>query len=107
MVGFKLMNLDANYNYVLVEMGVDLFTLANELKLFSFLVLMYLKVSQGEPKPQGPRQPFAYILDSLNKFSNILTNELPDAFPPCKKVDHKIKMVPKMALPSKAPYKLN
>jgi hypothetical protein len=44
-IGFKLMNLDAKYSYVLVEVGVNLVALVNELKLFSFLVLMSLKVS--------------------------------------------------------------
>jgi len=41
------MNLDANYNYALVEVGIDLVTLANELKSLSFLALMSLKVFQG------------------------------------------------------------
>jgi hypothetical protein len=39
------MNLDAKYSYVLAEVGVNLVALASELKLFSFLVLMSLKVS--------------------------------------------------------------
>jgi hypothetical protein len=30
------MNLDANYNYALVEVGIDLVALANELKSFFF-----------------------------------------------------------------------
>jgi hypothetical protein len=34
-------------------------------------------------------------------------NELPNALPPCRKVDHKIEVVPSIALPSKAPYRLN
>jgi hypothetical protein len=46
-------------------------------------------------------------LDSFNKFSKIITNEFPNALPPCKEVDHKTKMVHGMAPPSKAPYKLN
>jgi hypothetical protein len=46
-------------HYVLVEVGVDLVVMANELKSPSFLALMSLKVSQGEPKPQGARQPFS------------------------------------------------
>jgi hypothetical protein len=101
------MNLNTNYNYALVEMGVDLVVLANELKLLSFITLKYLKVSRREPKPQRARQPFAYILDSFNKFSNILIDELPNALPPCKKVEHKIKVVPRMVPLSKVSYKLN
>jgi hypothetical protein len=53
------------------------------------------------------RQPLACILDSLNKFSKVITNELPDALPPYRDVDHKIKVVPGAALPSKAPYRLS
>jgi hypothetical protein len=45
-------------------------------------------------------------LDSLNKFSKVLTNELLDALPHYREVGHKIKMVPGMALSSKAPYRL-
>ncbi len=43
--GFKLMNLDADYNFGLAEMGVNLVTLASELKSLSFLILMSLRVS--------------------------------------------------------------
>jgi hypothetical protein len=39
------MNLDAKYNYVLVEVGVNLVALVSDLKLLSFLVLMSLKIS--------------------------------------------------------------
>jgi hypothetical protein len=46
-------------------------------------------------------------LDLLNKFSKILINELPDALPPYKEADHKIKVVFKAALPSNTPYRLN
>jgi hypothetical protein len=53
--GFKLMNLDAMYNFALVEMGVNLVVLASELKSLSFFILMYLKVSHGELKPQGAK----------------------------------------------------
>jgi hypothetical protein len=66
-----------------------------------------LKVSQEELKPQGVRKRPNYILDSLNKISKVLTNELSIALPPCKEIDHKIKVVPESALPFKAPYKLN
>jgi hypothetical protein len=68
---------------------------------------MYFKVSHGEFKPQGAKQRLACILDSLNKFSEVLTNELLDALPLYKKVDHKIKVVPILTLPSKAPCRLN
>jgi len=66
------------------------------------------KVYGAVPPPQqGARQPPTYILDSLNKFLEVLVVELFDALPPCREVDHKIKMVPKVTLPSEAPYRLN
>jgi hypothetical protein len=46
-------------------------------------------------------------LDSFNKYSNVLTYELPNVLPPYRKVDHMIEMVFGSALPSKAPNKLN
>jgi hypothetical protein len=48
-------------------------------------------------------QPLGYILDSFNKFSKVLIDELLDALPPYKKVDHKIKVAFRVASPSKAP----
>jgi hypothetical protein len=68
---------------------------------------MSLIISQGEHKPQEAIWTFAYILDSFNKFSKVLTNELPNALPPCKEVNHKTKMVPSLIPPTKAPYRLN
>jgi len=49
------MNLDVDYNYVLAQVGINLFVLVNEVESPSFLVLMSLKVSHGESKPQGAR----------------------------------------------------
>jgi hypothetical protein len=71
-ISSKLVNLDVEYNFTLGKMRVNLVVLANELKLSNFLVLMSLKVSQGEPKPQGARQPPTCILDSFNKFLEVL-----------------------------------
>jgi hypothetical protein len=44
-VGFKLMNLNVNYNSALVEVGINLVALANEFELLSFLILIFLRVS--------------------------------------------------------------
>jgi hypothetical protein len=43
--GFKLVNLNSDYNSTLAKMGVNFITLVNELELFNFPVLMSLKVS--------------------------------------------------------------
>jgi Txe/YoeB family toxin of Txe-Axe toxin-antitoxin module len=101
------MNLNAYYNFALAKMGMNLVTLANELKSLSFLILMSLRVSQGDLKPQGVKQPLVCILDSLNKILEVLTNELPNALPRYKKVDHKIEMVLGSSMLLKAPYRLN
>jgi hypothetical protein len=80
-VGFKLMNLDANYNYVLAKIGINLVVLVKELnQSLSFVILMTLKVFKRELKLQGAKQPLNYILDSLNKFSKVLTDEFPNFF---------------------------
>jgi len=44
-VGFKLMNLDAEYNFMLMEIGINLIALVKKLKLPSFVILMSLKIS--------------------------------------------------------------
>jgi hypothetical protein len=89
-VGSKLVNLDAKSNFALTEVGVNLVVLVNELMLINFLVLIFLRVSQGRLKPQGTRQALSCILDLFNKFSKVIMDEFSNAFPPCKTVDHKI-----------------
>ncbi len=43
--GYKLMNLNAIYNFALAKMGVNLVALISELESFSFFIFMLLKVS--------------------------------------------------------------
>jgi hypothetical protein len=43
--GFKLLNLNANYNSALTKMGLNLVTLASEFESPSFLILLFLRVS--------------------------------------------------------------
>jgi hypothetical protein len=60
--GSKLMNLNVDYNSILAKMGVILVALTGELESPSFLILMYLRFSQGEPKPQAtPYLHFGFI----------------------------------------------
>jgi hypothetical protein len=54
-VGPKLVNLDGDYNSMLVKIGNNLVVLVKELESFSFMILMSLKISQEELNPQGPR----------------------------------------------------
>jgi hypothetical protein len=45
------MNLYVDYNFVLAKIGINLVTLVKELnQLFSFVILMTLKVFKREPK---------------------------------------------------------
>ncbi len=44
-VGSKLVHLDVEYNFALVEIRVNLVVLASELEMPFFLALMFLKVS--------------------------------------------------------------
>jgi hypothetical protein len=76
--GSKLVNSYADYNFALVKMGVNLVVITSELKSPNFFILMFLKISQGEPKPQGVMQPLVCVLDSHNKFSEVLTNKHPN-----------------------------
>jgi len=106
-VGFKLVNLNVDYNYLLEKVEITLVILNKELKSLNFVILMSLRISKWEFKPQGVRRPSNYILDSFNKFSEVLTNELPCFLPPYINVDHKIKLVPSLAPMSKTPHRLN
>ncbi len=54
-VGPKLVNLDGDYNSMLVKIGNNLVVFVTELESFSFMTLMSLKISQEELNPQGPR----------------------------------------------------
>ncbi len=54
-VGSKLMNLDGDYKSMLVKVKINLDFLVKELKSFSFMIFISLRISQEEPKPQGAR----------------------------------------------------
>jgi hypothetical protein len=69
-------DLDVDYNFALAKVRINLVALVKKLKLSNFLILMSLKVFNGEPKPKGVRRPLSCILDSLNKILKILINIL-------------------------------
>jgi hypothetical protein len=48
--------------------------------------------------------PSKCVKQMLDKFSNVMTKKLPDELPPRKQVDHAIKVMAKVAPPTKAPY---
>jgi hypothetical protein len=47
------------------------------------------------------------IKQVLNKFSDVMPEELLDELPPRRQVDHVIKVMLEMAPPAKAPYRMN
>jgi hypothetical protein len=47
------------------------------------------------------------ISNIINKCLDVLTNKFPKHLPPFRNVDHKIEVVPRLAPPSKSPYRLN
>jgi len=47
-----------------------------------------------EAKPKVAKKLPQCIFDSLIKFLDVLTNDLPKSFPPYEKANHKIKMMP-------------
>jgi hypothetical protein len=101
-IGFKLMNLNVEYKYALMKVIVNLIVLAKELKSLSFVILMFLRESQWELKPQEARRPLNCILNSFNKFSKGLINKFLDYLPYYIQMDHEIEKVSNLALLPKA-----
>ncbi len=69
-IGFRLVNLNVDYNSTLEKMGVNFVALVSELESPSFLILMSLIIPKGNLNHKG-KQPFACILDSFNKFLEV------------------------------------
>jgi hypothetical protein len=96
-ISYKLMNLDAEYKFALADVKINLVAFI-ELKLATFLILLDQKELRKDTNPKGAKQFPNCIFYSFNKFSNVLINDLPKSLPFCRKVDHKIEMVPISAL---------
>jgi hypothetical protein len=47
------------------------------------------------------------IKQVLKKFPNVMPEELPDEFPPKRQIDHAIEVMPRVAPPAKALYRMN
>ena len=61
--------------------------------------------TRGEAKKDWPLP--RHICEVLDKYKDVLTNELPQELPLKREVDHKIEVIPGLEPPSKAPYQLN
>jgi hypothetical protein len=68
---------------------------------------MCVDESSAKSKAKGVKFWPNHVSDTINKFLDILTNELFKCLPPFCNVDHKIEVVPRLAPPSKSPYQLN
>ncbi len=51
--------------------------------------------------------PFKCINRVLEEFSDVMPEELPKDLPPRRRVDHVIKVIPGVAPPAKAPYRMS
>ncbi len=78
-----------------------------KLKPTRFFVLLKQNESWKEVKPKVAEQLHKCILVSLNKISDTSMDDLPKTLPPCRKVDHKIKVVHGSILLAETLYRLN
>jgi len=51
--------------------------------------------------------PHKCIKQVLKEFPDVMPEELPDELPPRRQVDHAIEVIPGVAPPAKAPYRMN
>jgi len=78
-----------------------------EMQEIAFFILMHMEDHDDEVKTRrASPYPFC-ILEVINKFSDILMDDLPTILPPNRYVDHRIEVHPRFAPPIKAPYRLN
>ncbi len=61
----------------------------------------------AKSKAKGVKSWPTCISNTINKFLDVLMDDLPKHLPPHHNVDHKIEVVPGLAPPSKSPYQLN
>jgi hypothetical protein len=71
-VSFKLMKFKTDYNFAFTKVKINLGFLTQELKSPSFVILMSLGVSKGRLQLKGARQPPHCILNSFNRFLEVL-----------------------------------
>jgi hypothetical protein len=66
-VGFKLVNLNVDYNYLLEKVEIALVILTEELKSPNFMNLMSLKISKGKFSHKGQGDlPIIFWIHSIN-----------------------------------------
>jgi hypothetical protein len=68
---------------------------------------MHVDEYSAKSKTKGAKSWPTCISNIINKFLDILIDDLPKHIPPFCNVNHKIKVVPRSKPPSKSPYQLN
>jgi hypothetical protein len=68
---------------------------------------MHVDESSAKSKTKGVKFWHSHISNTINKYLDVLTNELPKRLPPFRNVDHKLEVVFGMAPPFKSPYQFN
>ena len=46
------------------------------------------------------------IIEFLNKYKDIVAEDIPDGLPPVRSISHCMDLIPRASLPNKAPYRL-
>ncbi len=65
-------------------------------------------LDEYEPKEATKLVTFTKCIKQLlEKFPDVMLEELPEDLPPRRRVDHAIEVVPKVEPPAKAPYKMS
>jgi hypothetical protein len=101
----KYINLEMEYQVSLAKVSIHLVSL-QVLHETSFLI-MHVDEFNAKSKAKGTKSWPTYISNIINKFLDILTNELFKHLPHFCNVDHKIEVVPRSVPPFKSPYMLN
>jgi hypothetical protein len=95
----KSFSLEVDYQFSLLAVRINLVSMQE----ITFLVLMGVE-EHGDGAKVERASPYPFCLSKvINKFSDVLTDDLPTSLPPNKNVDHKIEMHPRSTPLSKSP----
>jgi hypothetical protein len=99
-------SLKVEHHATLAKINIHLVSL-QELQDTSFLIFMRVDESSAKSKAKGAKFSSTCISNTINKFLDILIDDFHKHLPFYRNVDHKIKVMPRLAPSSKPPYQLN
>ncbi len=102
----RSISLKVEHHVSLVKISIHLVSL-QELLDTSFFILMCVDESSAKSKAKGAKFLSTCISNTINKFLDVLIDDLPKHLPLYHNVDHKIEVVPRLTPSSKPPYHLN